>query len=157
MKERSGSFIQPRLMSRSQVANYLQCSEGTVDSLVADGLIPGPQPWRGLVRWDKVSIDAVIDRVYGRAATGDLQSIEAAIDARSPGVGEKKNAPEPEPLRVRVLPDGRMTRADAARYLGHTPKTLAMWQLQGKGPNSVLVGGRRFYYKDALDAFIRSA
>ena len=37
-------------------------------------------------------------------------------------------------VRVRILPDGRMTREDAARYLGHATKTLAMWQLQGKGP-----------------------
>jgi hypothetical protein len=58
-------------------------------------------------------------------------------------------------VRVRVLPDGRMTREDAAKYLGHQPKTLAMWQLQGKGPRSVLVGGRRFYFKHDLDAFIR--
>jgi hypothetical protein len=57
-------------------------------------------------------------------------------------------------VRVRVLPDGRMTRSDAAKYLGHQPKTLAMWQLQRKGPRSVLVGGRRFYFKKDLDAFI---
>ena len=60
-----------------------------------------------------------------------------------------------ETVRVRVLPDGRMTREDAARYLGHAAKTLAMWQLQGKGPRSVLVGGRRFYFKDDLDRFVR--
>lgn len=60
-----------------------------------------------------------------------------------------------EELRVRILPDGRMTREDAARYLGHRPKTLAMWQLQGKGPKSVLVGGKRFYFRADLDAFIR--
>ena len=30
-------------------------------------------------------------------------------------------------VRVRVLPDGRMTRRDAARYLGFSEKTLAMW------------------------------
>ena len=58
-------------------------------------------------------------------------------------------------VRVRVLPDGRLTRDDAAKYLGRQPKTLAMWQLQGKGPRSVLVGGRRFYFKPDLDAFIR--
>ena len=58
-------------------------------------------------------------------------------------------------VRVRVLPDGRMSRDDAARYLGHAPKTLAMWQGQGKGPRSVLVGGRRFYFKSDLDAFVR--
>ena len=60
-----------------------------------------------------------------------------------------------EQIRVRVLPDGRLTRDDAARYLGNEPKTLAMWKLQGKGPRSVKVGGRIFYYRDDLDAFIR--
>ena len=60
-----------------------------------------------------------------------------------------------ETPRIRVLPDGRLTRGDAAVYLGVKPKTLAMWQLQGKGPPSVLVGGRRFYFLEALDAFIR--
>jgi hypothetical protein len=59
-----------------------------------------------------------------------------------------------EQVRVRVLPDGRLTREDAARYLGHQPKTLAMWQLQGRGPRSVRVGGRRFYFKADLDTFI---
>jgi helix-turn-helix protein len=60
-----------------------------------------------------------------------------------------------EHVRVRVLPDGRMTREDAARYLGHQPKTLAQWQVQGKGPRSVMVGGRRFYFREDLDSFIR--
>ncbi len=58
-------------------------------------------------------------------------------------------------VRVRILPDGRMTRRDAARYLGRATKTLAMWEMQGKGPPSILVGGRRFYYKAVLDAFVR--
>ncbi len=67
------------------------------------------------------------------------------------------NAEEPviERVRVRVLPDGRMARKDAAKYLGRAEKTLAMWEMESKGPPSVLVGGRRFYFKDALDAFIR--
>ena len=59
-----------------------------------------------------------------------------------------------EQVRVRILPDGRMSRSDAARYLGHAEKTLAMWQLQGKGPRSIKVGGRVFYYRRDLDAFI---
>jgi hypothetical protein len=62
-----------------------------------------------------------------------------------------------EQVCVRVLPDGRMSRDDAARYLGRTSKTLAMWHAQRKGPRSVLVGGRRFYFKSDLDAFIGSA
>ena len=60
-----------------------------------------------------------------------------------------------EQVRVRVLPDGRMARKEAAKYLGRAEKTLAMWEMERKGPPSVLVGGRRFYFKDALDAFIR--
>ena len=60
-----------------------------------------------------------------------------------------------EQVRVRVLPDGRLTRKDAAKYLGRAEKTLAMWEMERKGPPSVLVGGRRFYFKDGLDAFIR--
>ena len=59
-----------------------------------------------------------------------------------------------EHVKVRVLPDGRMTRRDAARYLGRSEKTLAMWQLEGKGPESLLVGGRRFYFRQILDEFI---
>ena len=60
-----------------------------------------------------------------------------------------------EQVRVRVLPDGRMTRKEAAKYLGRAEKTLAMWEMEGKGPPSILVGGRRFYFKEALDAFIQ--
>ena len=62
---------------------------------------------------------------------------------------------EVAPIRIRVLPDGRMDRENAAKYLGRKPKTLAMWQLEGRGPESILVGGRRFYYRETLDAFIR--
>ena len=62
---------------------------------------------------------------------------------------------EIERVRIRVLPDGRMTRRDAAQYLGRAEKTLAMWELDGRGPRSVKVGGRRFYFKETLDAFIR--
>ena len=60
-----------------------------------------------------------------------------------------------ENVRVRVLPDGRMTRDHAAIYLGLKPKTLAMWAVMRKGPRSHKVGGRRFYFKDELDEFIR--
>ena len=60
-----------------------------------------------------------------------------------------------ETPRIRVLPDGRMTREHSAQYLGMKPKTLAMWALQGKGPRSVKVGGRRFYFKEELDRFVR--
>ena len=59
-----------------------------------------------------------------------------------------------ETIRVRILPDGRMTRRNAALYIGMKPKTLAMWEMEGKGPPSIKVGGRRFYFKAELDRFI---
>ena len=60
-----------------------------------------------------------------------------------------------EQIRVRVLPDGRMRREDAARYLGLASKTLSNLQLQGKGPRPVKIHGRVFYYLSDLDRFIR--
>jgi hypothetical protein len=65
------------------------------------------------------------------------------------------NSIQVEQPRVRVLPDGRMTRRDAATYLGIAEKTLAMWAVVGKGPCSVLVGSRRFYFKEVLDDYVR--
>ena len=61
-----------------------------------------------------------------------------------------------ERVRVRVLPDGRMTREHAALYLGLKVKTLAMWACQGKGPRPIRVGGRAFYTQADLDTFIQS-
>ena len=60
-------------------------------------------------------------------------------------------------VRVRVLPDGRMSRRDAAHYIGIAPKTIAMWDSENPSKlGSVKVGGRRFYYLNRLDAFIHS-
>jgi len=56
-------------------------------------------------------------------------------------------------VTVRVLPDGRVNRNDAAAYLGRRPKTLAMWATEGRGPRIVRVGGRCFYWLDDLRRF----
>ena len=61
---------------------------------------------------------------------------------------------EIEPIRVRVLQDGRMDRNNAAKYIGRAVKTLAMWAMEGKGPPVHKIGGRCFYYRNDLDAFI---
>lgn len=60
-----------------------------------------------------------------------------------------------EQISVRVLPDGRVCRRDAATFLGVKAKTLAEWQRLGKGPRSVTVGGRRFYMLEDLKTFTR--
>lgn len=57
-----------------------------------------------------------------------------------------------EQVRVRVLPDGRVSRRDGAAILGRTAKTLAEWKLKGWGPRPILVGGRVFYdYSECLE------
>ena len=56
-----------------------------------------------------------------------------------------------EQMKVRVLPDGRVDRANAAVILGRKPKTLADWKGKGLGPRPILVGGRVFYdYAECL-------
>ncbi len=57
-------------------------------------------------------------------------------------------------VRVRVLPDGRLTARDAAAYLGLKEKTLANMRSHGHGPKPTRVGGRIFYFQEALDRFI---
>lgn len=56
---------------------------------------------------------------------------------------------------VHSTPDGRVTRAEAARFLGFKPKTLAEWQRLGIGPVSIMVGGRRFYLLEELQQYAR--
>lgn len=57
--------------------------------------------------------------------------------------------------KVLVLPDGRVDRKNAATFLGREPKTLAEWHSKGIGPRSRMVGGRRFYSIEDLQAFGR--
>lgn len=56
-------------------------------------------------------------------------------------------------VRIRVTPDGRVNRRDAALFLGKSPKTLAEWMRLGLGPKSHLVGGRRFYSLEDLRGY----
>lgn len=58
-------------------------------------------------------------------------------------------------VRVKVLPDGRIDRSNAAAALGRTPKTLAEWNCKGIGPRPFHVGGRVFYKWDEVIAIAR--
>lgn len=58
-------------------------------------------------------------------------------------------------VQVTIRPDGRLSRKDAAVYLGLSAKTLAEWKRKGLGPRDVKVGGRSFYDVRELDRFIR--
>lgn len=54
-------------------------------------------------------------------------------------------------VKVKITPDGRINRGDAAALLGMAPKTLAEWKRKGWGPRMIRVGGRVFYdYEECL-------
>ena len=55
-----------------------------------------------------------------------------------------------EQVTIRVLPDGRVSRKDAAAYLGHTEKTLRQWAVDRKHLTVIKVCGRCFYAFDEL-------
>jgi len=59
-----------------------------------------------------------------------------------------------EQVVVEVLPDGRMNRKSAARYIGCAEQTLTVWAMRGVGPRPIRVGGRVFYRKSEVDRFI---
>lgn len=51
---------------------------------------------------------------------------------------------------------GLLNRSEAARLLGLSPQTLAVWAVEGKGPRFVKLGaGRVRYHPDELSRFIR--
>lgn len=63
----------------------------------------------------------------------------------------KDRLPSIEHVKVRVLPDGRVARAEAAKLFDRTPKTMAEWAAKGWGPRCIHVGGRVFHdYAECL-------
>ena len=59
--------------------------------------------------------------------------------------------------RITTTPDGRVSRIEAAKFLGFKPKTLAEWHRKGLGPKSLMVGGRRFYALEELMRYVGQA
>lgn len=71
---RSGDLaaIEPRLLTKAEVAVYLCCEVAHLDDLVAE-LIPAGQDWRGNLRWDKHAIDAALDERSGLHICADTR------------------------------------------------------------------------------------
>ena len=61
---------------------------------------------------------------------------------------------EIEQAKVRTTPDGRVTRAGAAEFLGLKVKTLHEWGRLGKGPRVIHISSRCFYKLVDLQAFV---
>ena len=58
-------------------------------------------------------------------------------------------------INIKVYPDGRVDTSNAATYLGLSPKTLAMFRSNGKGPQFIK-RGRVFYYLKDLDEWLNA-
>jgi hypothetical protein len=57
---------------------------------------------------------------------------------------------------VHVLPDGSLDSANAGKYIGRSPKTMAQWRSRGKGPRFRRdAAGKPWYQIDELDVFKR--
>jgi hypothetical protein len=61
---------------------------------------------------------------------------------------------EAETVAVTILPSGKVSREDAARAMGRTPKTLVEWARQGIGPKPENIAGRIFYVWADVQAFM---
>jgi len=69
-------------------------------------------------------------------------------------IAEVGGGQQVERVRVKVLPDGRLSRRDAALYVGCSPRTLEGWNYAGGGPPPRMVGGRIYYFLKDLDEWI---
>jgi len=82
------------------------------------------------------------------------QAEAAPSPVRGPPVALEQDGPPIEQLRIRVLPDGRVDRRNAAIFLGRTVSTLADWHKHRVGPPSILINRRRFYRLEDLRAYV---
>ena len=60
---------------------------------------------------------------------------------------------EIQEVKIVRYPDGRLDTANAARFLGLSPKTLAIWRSAGSGP-PFIKRGRIFYYEQDLRVWL---
>jgi len=56
-------MTQPRLMRRLEVMAYLGIGSSTLYRWIDEGRIPKPLP--GTERWDRIALDAALDKVAG--------------------------------------------------------------------------------------------
>jgi hypothetical protein len=65
---RDDSAVAPRLLSKADAARYLgYTTTDSLDKLIERGVVPGPIPVTS--RFDRLAIDAALDRVSGMTST----------------------------------------------------------------------------------------
>jgi hypothetical protein len=64
----------PRLLTRKQAMAYLALGTASFKAWIEQGLIPGPLT--GTRRWDRLAIDAALNRASGLNATTNMSSLD---------------------------------------------------------------------------------
>lgn len=91
------SLSERRMLSKSQVAARLRCSERSLERLVKHGRFPAPRRYGRAVVW----FESVIDHVLGLAEQEQLQWHPAArrpVDASTPTSTQPAEPPVPPPI-----------------------------------------------------------
>jgi excisionase family DNA binding protein len=65
-----------------------------------------------------------------------------------------EQAPAIEPVPGAADPDRKFSRAEAAKYLGISARTLEGWAVRGGGPRMLKLGSRVVYRRRDLDAWL---
>lgn len=77
-------MVQPRYLSKKDLASYLSCSENKVADMVRRGKLPNPiylEP--RMPRWDREAVDMAVNRNANRA-TDWYRSIDAEFEKLRP-------------------------------------------------------------------------
>ena len=80
----------------------------------------------------------------------ELQVLELQLHSVAKDVRDTLQSDAKDAEKTGILPGGRLDTSDAAKYIGYSVKTLAIYRSQGKGPRFIK-RGRVFYYKEDID------
>jgi hypothetical protein len=98
------------------------------------------------------------------SATPQVPASEGAMPGKSTLLATSAIPPSPE--TPATAPDHKteasagddlLVTTEAAKRLGVAPQTLSRWRCEGRGPDYLKVGGKVFYARSDLDAFLVAA
>lgn len=71
----------PRLMKRPTAARYCDMTSAAFEREVMTGRLPTPQMFEDGERWDRVSLDEALDRLFGRTGKRDWRKEQPGLAA----------------------------------------------------------------------------
>lgn len=77
--------LQPRLLTKTQAAEYCGLTVSGFSQWIACGKVPGPLP--NSHRWDRVAIDHALDRLSKIASTSPKSELDRWLEKQGNGRG----------------------------------------------------------------------